>query len=474
MGKKVFEIVSAARRPLTLEELREATSIEPGNPIWDTARIVNDVTKLLGCCGSLVTVDEESSTVQLAHSSVKQHLETIPIGDDISEYHIATEKANLLMGEIVVTYLNLDVLQNILTNTSSSSQTLTLPEMTVLLKASLPPHKLATTLARKLLKNRKTPGYDVGRDLERVAGFKREQQTQSLEIHSLLSYAQKHWFSHTKSFHDASMYLISSTSYDLWTQLIEGRVPIVDLPWTSEDALALNPSFLGQVPQSHHPALIDYACLNLVKRKKTFLEIQHFVDLLPPYKPVYEEHAPGSYYDVLLFQAVLQNNEDLVQLLLDKTPAAPGSYYDVVLFQAVLQNNKDLVQLLLDKTPADVNSHVIGYSSILNEALRSRNLGIVKTLIHHGADVNAKEGGMYISPLECAARSSSGLVAILLLVESGADQIPILDSYSDETKRVLQTSYDETYDVAKRRAARLDRLKRALMSYQESQDPVHP
>ena len=410
MGKKVFEIVSAARRPLTLEELREATSIEPGNPIWDTARIVNDVTKLLGCCGSLVTVDEESSTVQFAHSSVKQHLETFPTEDDISEYHIDTRMSNLLMGEIVVTYLNLDVLQNILTNTSSSSQTLTLPEMTVLLKASLPPQKLATTLARKLLKNRKTPGYDVGRDLERVAGFKREQQTQSLETYSFLPYAQKHWFFHTESLQGASMYLISPICYDLWTQLIEGLVPTVDLPWTSEDALTLNPSFLSLVPQSHHPALMEYACLSLVSRKKTFLEIQHFVNLLPPYVLIYKERAPGSYYDVVLFQAVLKKNEVLVQLL-------------------------------LDNTPANVNSHVIGYSSILNEALRSWNLEIVRKLIHHGADVNAKEGG-YIAPLETAARSSFGLETVLLLLKSGAARIPILDSYSDEMKSVLAAGYD--------------------------------
>ena len=410
MGKKLFGIVKAARRPLTLEELREATSIEPGNPTWDTARVVNDVTKLLGCCGSLVTVDEESSTVQFAHSSVKQYLETTPVRNDISEYHIATEGANVLMGEIVVTYLNLDVLQNMPTKVSDLPKMPITNEASVLIRASLPSQNFATSLARKLLKNRKTPGHDVGRDLERVACFKREQQMQPLEARSFFSYAQEHWLSHTESFRDTSMDVKKSTCYDLWTQLIKGHVPTVDLPWTSEDALALNPGFLGAVVRSHHPALVKYACSQLVSRKKTFLEIQKFVNSLPPYELTYKERAPRSYYDIVLFEAVSANDEDLVQLL-------------------------------LDKTPADANSHIIKNSSLLNMALRSGNLDIVKKLISHGADVNAREAGN-ISPLETAARSLFGVKAILLLLESGAARIPLPELFFYGIGRVLQEGYD--------------------------------
>ena len=411
MGKKVFEIVSAARRPLTLEELREATSIEPGNPTWNTARIVNDVTKLLGCCGSLVAIDEESSTVHFAHSSVKQYLETIPSGDNISEYHIATKKANFLMGEIVVTCLNLNVFQNMLTKATDMPQTSITNEASVLLRASLPPQNFATNLARKLLKNRKTPGHDVGRDLERVACFKREQQTRSLEIHSFLPYAREYWLSHTESFRKIFEDHQKSICYYLWTQLIEGRVPTVDLSWTPEDAHALNPTFLGLMVQSHHPALMQYACSSLVLQKKTFLEIQHFVDLLPPRELPYKDRAPGS-------------------------------YYDVVLSEAVVHDNIDLVVQLLDNTAADVNSQAMEgmvSSSILNLALEYGYLKMVKILISHGADVDAKDLSGE-SPLETAARSD-GREAALLLLASGAAKIPILDSYSYWMKRVLQESY---------------------------------
>ena len=420
IGKKVFEIVSAARRPLTLEELREAISIEPGVPTWNSARIVNDVVKLLGCCGSLVIVDEEFSTVHFAHSSVQQHLETIPIGNDISEYHIATKKANLLMGEIVVTYLNLDVLQKMLTNTSSSSQTLTLPDVTLLLKASLPPQKFATNLARKLLENRKMPGYDVGRDLERVAGFKREQQSRSLKTHSFLPYAQEHWLSHTESFRILYPGYEDRKCISLWERLIDGSVRTVALPWTSEDARALNSSFQSLVVQSRNAALVEYTCRNMMRQAKSLHEIRRFIELLPPYELSYKISERGS-------------------------------YFDVVLRRAVSEKNGVLVKLLLDKTPADPNSHAVGHHYILNEALTLGNLEIVKVLINHGAYVNAKEEGYDFAtpPLASAAVSSFGKETIPLLLASGAAKIPILDSYRDEMKRVLEESYD-VYDKKNR------------------------
>ena len=410
MGKKVFEIVSAARRPLTLEELREAVSIEPGSRYWNTTRMVNDAVKLLGCCGSLVIVDEEFSTVHFAHSSVKQHLETKPIRDDISEYHIATKKARLLMGEIVVTYLNLfDVRDKMCTKASDLPQRPVTNEASVLLRASLPPQNFATNLARKLLKSRKTPGHDMGHDLERVACFKGEQQMQPLEAHSFLSYAQEHWLFHTELFR--FFRFEGNGCYSLWKDLINGVVPTIELPWTRKDASALNSSFLYRVAQSQHAALTEYACHSLVREKKPFLEIQKFVNSLPPYDLVYKERVSGS-------------------------------YYDEVLFEAVLENNKDLVHLLLDKTSADVNLRVRGYSSMLNHALKFRSFEIVKELIRHGADVNAKEVTGE-SPLELAAgRSPDARETVLLLLASGTVKIHTLEHYSDVKNWVLGESYD--------------------------------
>ena len=262
LGKKIFEIVSAARRPLDLEELREAISIEPGNTTWNASKLVNDMEKSLGCCGSLVVIDEELSTVHFAHSSVKQHLETFPDKVDVSEYHIVPKTANLVLGEIVVTYLNLDVLQQQqLTNYSKASELLSTQDTSRLIRTSLVlPAITSTTLARKLLKNRKTPQFDVGRELEKVVGFRRESKERPLHAHSLLSYAQEHWLSHVGLFD-----IRASIVWDLFVELVQGDSKTVNRAWTQEDALNLSPKFRDSVIQSGNKALFDCMVYNITK-----------------------------------------------------------------------------------------------------------------------------------------------------------------------------------------------------------------
>ncbi|KAF2189970.1 hypothetical protein K469DRAFT_762829 [Zopfia rhizophila CBS 207.26] len=70
----ILELVTVAHRPLTMEELREALSVVPGDAVWKRARLFNDVFSTLTCCGSLIVVDEEELTVRLVQHSVKQFL----------------------------------------------------------------------------------------------------------------------------------------------------------------------------------------------------------------------------------------------------------------------------------------------------------------------------------------------------------------------------------------------------------------
>jgi WD40 repeat protein len=72
--RQILELLIMARRPLTIEELREALSVVPGDTIWDPARPLDDIFSILTCCGSLLIVDEEELTVRLVHHSVEQFL----------------------------------------------------------------------------------------------------------------------------------------------------------------------------------------------------------------------------------------------------------------------------------------------------------------------------------------------------------------------------------------------------------------
>ncbi|KAL2822219.1 ankyrin repeat-containing domain protein [Aspergillus cavernicola] len=67
---RIFELVAAACRPLTPEEMREALSINPGDKIWSPRHLVNDIYSTLACCGGLLIVDEEDLGIRMVHHSV--------------------------------------------------------------------------------------------------------------------------------------------------------------------------------------------------------------------------------------------------------------------------------------------------------------------------------------------------------------------------------------------------------------------
>ncbi|KAJ4264701.1 hypothetical protein NW764_015786 [Fusarium oxysporum] len=102
--RQALELITAACRPLTTHELREALGVIPGNPDWNPARMPNDIYAALSCCGSLVIVDEETLSVKLIHHSVKQFLLSGPEG--MAGYTFTIQDANKTMAGIVMTYLS--------------------------------------------------------------------------------------------------------------------------------------------------------------------------------------------------------------------------------------------------------------------------------------------------------------------------------------------------------------------------------
>ena len=105
----IFELITTAHRPLTIEELREALSVVPGDAVWNPERLLNDVYSTLSCCGCLLTVDEEELTVRLVHHSVKQFL----LNDfvDSTNTLFTLNSAQRKMADIIVTYLSYGVFE---------------------------------------------------------------------------------------------------------------------------------------------------------------------------------------------------------------------------------------------------------------------------------------------------------------------------------------------------------------------------
>lgn len=200
IGRRIFKLVAAACRPLTLDELAEALSVIPGDISWDESRMINDVWKSLESCGSLIVVDEEYSTVHFAHSSVRSHLLAAPTEtEDVRGYHVDLTRADMVLGAIAVTYLNLDILDAQLVRASKPSQDLIANVPSTVIRSAIPKHVNKTALA--LLSSRRATVHKASHmtpDIARALVPDRQQMKQHFHF---LSYSREHWLYHTHFVH---------------------------------------------------------------------------------------------------------------------------------------------------------------------------------------------------------------------------------------------------------------------------------
>ncbi|KAK2034715.1 hypothetical protein LX32DRAFT_375278 [Colletotrichum zoysiae] len=103
---KAFQWISIAKRPLTLDELREAMSIEALQPSSEPGRLVNGIHQLPAWCENLIRVDEESTTAEFAHKAVFDFIVGGISGPEFTDFRFKLQDVDHKAGEICVTYLN--------------------------------------------------------------------------------------------------------------------------------------------------------------------------------------------------------------------------------------------------------------------------------------------------------------------------------------------------------------------------------
>lgn len=67
--------VSRARRPLSVEELRQALATEIGESQFDEDNLLQSK-YIIDCCFGLMIIEEESSTVRLVHYTLQDYLQS--------------------------------------------------------------------------------------------------------------------------------------------------------------------------------------------------------------------------------------------------------------------------------------------------------------------------------------------------------------------------------------------------------------
>ena len=220
---RIFDWLAIAKRPLTLEELREALAIEPLQPRINVAYLVNDMMQALTCCGCLIVVDEEQETVHFTHHSIRHYLLQDPSDPLLAACHVNSETADSKAGEICITYLSFGVFDHRIAKLSpQGTQLIDTPAAIV---RQMVRHRKATNkiLALAFPRDRETLNGAVQRQLENIT-------SKAQQHYSFLGYARKWWFLHSKRLEPGSTQL-----WEMWCRLLTDWNTEADKPWQSQE-----------------------------------------------------------------------------------------------------------------------------------------------------------------------------------------------------------------------------------------------
>ncbi|KAH0551075.1 hypothetical protein GP486_007577, partial [Trichoglossum hirsutum] len=211
--RRILELVTVAQRLLTIEELREALSVVPGDTVWNPARLPNDIFSTLTCCGSLVIVDEEELTVRLVHHSVKQFL--LSGFKDSNNVTFTIDSAKREMADIIITYLSYGVF-------GTQLSTMVVPQIRAgsvpsrIIRSTLESSSSVRNLTLKLLRSRKQPSCDIGPTLAETSKL---YNSRSVDEFHFFSYAKSYWLQHILCASDQEPAIC-----DLLLRLFQGNV----------------------------------------------------------------------------------------------------------------------------------------------------------------------------------------------------------------------------------------------------------
>ncbi|KAJ5170121.1 uncharacterized protein N7500_002904 [Penicillium coprophilum] len=212
--KEILAILTVAQSPLTLQQLREALCVVPGDLNWNPDRLLNNMHNTLASCGSLVTIDEEELTVHLVHHSVKQFL----LGEfkESTETLVNVDEAHQMMASIIITYLNYSVFETQLSKTVIPRlRTGSVPSEVIF--STLKPSNGVRSMAIKLLKSRKQAGFDIGK----VIADTKLQDRSTEEQFYFHKYAVSFWL-----YHAVHAFDLPEVMHKFLLRLLDRRLPL--------------------------------------------------------------------------------------------------------------------------------------------------------------------------------------------------------------------------------------------------------
>ena len=393
--KRIFLWVATVKRPLTLEELREAIGIEPLQQNWDSNRFVNDMHQAIACCGNLMFVEEEHQAVHFTHYSVKQYLLSDAIGIPLRPYHIDLDRSDPEVGVVCVTYLNFGIFSRQVAHTTGNGKSIaSIPSM--ILKETLPHRTLGNKIALALLQRQHKSSNALSRPLEEASGDTEAFRRQRIqEQYSFLLYAREFWLEHTKF----ATGLSSQSPPILWSNVInDANLPSIG--WTYEDWTNGAKSVIDWIIEQSHWLLAQ-------------LMLNSHVDL--------RQEA----FQCLLDRALIRRDRRLVEMILS-SGRIPKTVLDSALPVAAEGGDIGLVNYLIS-LKADVNAlptvwgGLSGGLTALQTAAEEGHMEVVEKLLAKGADINALASHKFGRTALQAAAEGGHMEIVEKLLAKGAD-----------------------------------------------------
>ncbi|KAJ7443140.1 ankyrin repeat-containing domain protein [Mycena latifolia] len=405
--------VAYAKRPLTVDELREALAIEPNATSLDSDNLL-DITIVLSVCAGLIIVDEAMSVVRLIHYTTQGYFDAIQslkfpdahtmIASSCLEYlcfseflHVRVDHLKhgavqeLLKLHPFIAYSQYCLLHAVEAPTQKDLRTKIewadvdargWPDGTALQAACAEGHKRVVQVLLGKGADVNAQGGDDGTALQAASYFDHEPVVRLLLEKGADVNAQGGTYG--TALQAASQY---------------SDEPVVQLLLEKGADVNAQGGRYGTALQ----AAVVYGHKPVVQ----FLT-ERGADV----------NAPGGPYGTVLEAAAVYGHESIVQLLIDKGADVNGQGGEdgMVLWAASLFGHEPVVQILIEKG-ADVDAQVWPHGTALQAASAWGHEGVVCLLIDSLADVN-KQVNDTTALWQASVRGHVGIVQLLL--DSGA------------------------------------------------------
>ncbi|KAH7190109.1 ankyrin repeat protein [Fusarium oxysporum] len=388
--QKVFRWVAAAKRPLTLDEIREAVSIDVGQPYLKTERLVREMSPIVLWCENLLQVTEEQpQSLQFAHSTIHDFITKGDLPIQLSDFHVDLEVADHFAGEICITYLHLN---NFKTTVARRPQPLRVNPV-AMAGTALGQGSKVTELTTRFVDVLGCPKGKANPDLagtlisyDRADGLDRLQQN-----HPFLKYAAKHWVSHTANFQKGR-----SSTWSLWYQITTNGHALAHVPWQESIFHRNEEVILIWSHQTHHYALLRYA---------------NSVPGLPELKRI-----------ELMRTSASEGDDEAIAIFLDA--GCSMVCIDRALQAASAGGHIQVVERLLE-AGANVNAAAAADRgrTALQAASAGGHIQVVERLLEAGANVNAAAAARYGRTALQAASAVGHIQVVERLLEAGANVV---------------------------------------------------